>query len=296
MQKNKFRNCLQILPVLFFMAFVSASCIKDDLSGCPSPHVSGVTLQVKAFDADGNPLDGGTIKDITLYVFNADKTLLDILHVSLSELVTLDYPGHDNLKLVAWGNGRQGGQTLPALRQGDHLETAFVSLIQPQTRITYPVAGSPDDLFYGTIDIQTSADALSAGDLAPPQGVRGKLRRRFPLHPAQDGQHARLLRPAQRHRCELPPRSLVQRPGRFRLLHLQHPAHRRGAPHRHLPPGCAPDHHHLRQQRQTPARGGRPPAQRACRLRRGNQRRDQSHRLGQGGDMERVLTLSAEQE
>ena len=164
MQKNKFRNCLQILPVLFLMAFVSASCIKDDLSGCPSPHVSGVTLQVKAFDADGNPLDGGTIKDITLYVFNADKTLLDILHVSLSELVTLDYPGHDVLKLVAWGNGRQGGQTLPALRQGDHLETAFVSLIQPQTRITYPVAGSPDDLFYGTIDIQTSADGLSATD------------------------------------------------------------------------------------------------------------------------------------
>ena len=44
------------------------------------------------------------------------------------------------------------------------METAFVSLIQPQTRITYPVAGSPDDLFYGTIDIQTSADGLSATD------------------------------------------------------------------------------------------------------------------------------------
>lgn len=163
MQKNKFRNCLQKLPVLFLMAFVSASCIKDDLSGCPSPHVSGLTLQVKAFDADGGTLGSETIKDITLYVFDKDKNLLDTLHTSLSELVTLDYPGHDVLKLVAWGNGRQGSQTLPALRQGDHLETAFVSLIhQPQTRITYPVAGSPDDLFYGTIDIQTSADALSA--------------------------------------------------------------------------------------------------------------------------------------
>ena len=151
MQKNKFRNCLQILPVLFLMAFVSASCIKDDLSGCPSPHVSGLTLQVKAFDADGGTLGSETIKDITLYVFDKDKNLLDTLHTSLSELVTLDYPGHDVLKLVAWGNGRQGSQTLPALRQGDHLETAFVSLIhQPQTRITYPVAGSPDDLFYGS--------------------------------------------------------------------------------------------------------------------------------------------------
>ncbi len=113
MQKNKFRNCLQILPVLFLMAFVSASCIKDDLSGCPSPHVSGSYLQVKAFDADGGTLGSETIKDITLYVFNADKTLLDTLHISLTELVTLDYPGHDVLKLVAWGNGRQGSQTLP---------------------------------------------------------------------------------------------------------------------------------------------------------------------------------------
>ena len=116
MQKNKFRNCLQILPVLFLMAFVSASCIKDDLSGCPSPHVSGLTLQVKAFDADGGTLGSETIKDITLYVFDKDKNLLDTLHTSLSELVTLDYPGHDVLKLVAWGNGRQGSQTLPALR------------------------------------------------------------------------------------------------------------------------------------------------------------------------------------
>ena len=60
-----------------------------------------------------------------------------------------------------------------ALRQGDHLETAFVSLIQPQTRITYPVAGSPDDLFYGTIDIQTSADALSARELPLRRKVSG---------------------------------------------------------------------------------------------------------------------------
>lgn len=33
MQNNKFHYCLHILPILFFMAFVSASCIKDDLRG-----------------------------------------------------------------------------------------------------------------------------------------------------------------------------------------------------------------------------------------------------------------------
>ena len=29
MQNNKFHYCLHILPILFFMAFVSASCIKS---------------------------------------------------------------------------------------------------------------------------------------------------------------------------------------------------------------------------------------------------------------------------
>ncbi len=55
MQNNKFHYCLHILPILFFMAFVSASCIKDDLSDCPAPRTSGFSLQVKAFDADYNP-------------------------------------------------------------------------------------------------------------------------------------------------------------------------------------------------------------------------------------------------
>lgn len=115
-------------------------------------------MQVKAFDADGGSLGDETIKDLTLYIFDADKALLDTRNVLLSETVTLDYPGHDNLTLVAWGNGKQGAQSMPALKEGDHLETAFVSLIQ--TRTTLPVAGSPDDLFYGTIDITSAAVLL----------------------------------------------------------------------------------------------------------------------------------------
>ena len=129
MQNNKFHYCLHILPILFFMAFVSASCIKDDLGDCPAPRTPGFSLLLKAFDADGGSLDSETIKDITLYIFDADKALLDIRNVLLSETVTLDYPGHDNLKLVAWGNGKQGALLMPALKEGDHLETAFVSLI-----------------------------------------------------------------------------------------------------------------------------------------------------------------------
>lgn len=47
MQNNKFHYCLHILPILFFMAFVSASCIKDDLSDCPAPRTSGFSLPIK---------------------------------------------------------------------------------------------------------------------------------------------------------------------------------------------------------------------------------------------------------
>ena len=47
MQNNKFHYCLHILPILFFMAFVSASCIKDDLSDCPAPRTSGCFIPCK---------------------------------------------------------------------------------------------------------------------------------------------------------------------------------------------------------------------------------------------------------
>ena len=49
MQNNKFHYCLHILPILFFMAFVSASCIKDDLSDCPAPQHSRLFLAGKGF-------------------------------------------------------------------------------------------------------------------------------------------------------------------------------------------------------------------------------------------------------
>ena len=64
MQNNKFHYCLHILPILFFMAFVSASCIKDELGDCPAPGTPGFSLQVKAFDADGGSLGDETIKRI----------------------------------------------------------------------------------------------------------------------------------------------------------------------------------------------------------------------------------------
>ena len=94
MQKSKFRSCLQMLSVLLLTAFVSVSCIKEDLSECSKP---GFSLQVKAFDADNQELASEYVKDITLYIFDKNKLFLDTCEVFLQELVMLDYPGHDSL-------------------------------------------------------------------------------------------------------------------------------------------------------------------------------------------------------
>lgn len=151
MQHNKSRNSFGLLLSVLVAVFVFTGCIKEDLSRCYQPEFS---LQVKAFDADGNEVGTKAVEDIMLYIFDKDKIFLDSCETALQEFVTLDYPGHEALTVVAWGNGRQGNQMMPALRKGDHLETAFVSLIQTKTIL--PVAGSPDDLFYGSIDIQAS--------------------------------------------------------------------------------------------------------------------------------------------
>lgn len=146
MQKNKFHSCLQRVPLLLVMAFVSVSCTEHDLAPRESPAFA---LLVRAYDADRHPLNSDVVKDVTLYVFDKNKAFLESRDIRLNEIVTLDYPNHESLTLVAWGNGKQGSQMMPKLKEGDHLETAFVSLIH--TRQSLAVAGSPDDLLHGII-------------------------------------------------------------------------------------------------------------------------------------------------
>lgn len=147
MQNNKYRSCLQMLFISLVAAFVTMGCTEEDISQC-APDTYRLT--VKAFDADGKELTAETVKEVSLYVFDQNKQFLGVhTQTTLGQSVELNYPAHEQLTVVAWGNGQQGHQTMPTLTVGDKMETAFVSLIQ--TKAAMATVQSPDDLFHGYI-------------------------------------------------------------------------------------------------------------------------------------------------
>lgn len=149
MYNNKSRNCLQVLFILLVMAFVTIGCTKEDISEC-TPDTFRLT--VKAYDAQGKELTVETVKEVTLYVFDQNKQFRGVhTDTKLGQSIVLDYPNHESLIVVAWGNGMQGHQTMPTLTVGDKMETAFVSL--SQTKAAMATIQSPDDLFHGVVTL-----------------------------------------------------------------------------------------------------------------------------------------------
>lgn len=161
MQKNKSRSCLQMLFISLVTAFVALGCTKEDLSMCRTAY----QLSVKAYDADGKELSTQEVKDITLYIFDNNKSFIETRQTQLNTNVSLDYTGHETLTVVAWGNTTQGSHTMPTLKTGDKLDEAFVSLTR--TRTMLPSANTPGDLFHGSIEIvladQKSEQLLPVG-------------------------------------------------------------------------------------------------------------------------------------
>lgn len=148
MQNNKHRNCLQVLFLLIFTAFVTAGCTKEDISQCNTSH----KFTLKASDADnGDITNPDVVKEIKLYVFDDAKNYLETHNTTIGEVVELNYPHLDKLHIVAWGNLDGGKQKVPTINIGDNLETAFISL--HTTKASLPIAQSPDDLFHQDIEV-----------------------------------------------------------------------------------------------------------------------------------------------
>lgn len=137
---------------LMLSLFLLAGCIAENLSDC----VRGVSLKVSL----RNDVPGGpeAVKDITLYVFDDDNMLLDILPVTPSESVLLYYPGVTRLRCVSWCNTKEGSLIMNPMQKGDAFSKGMVSLQQvPDTRAgEVPLYISPSDLFYGESEIENN--------------------------------------------------------------------------------------------------------------------------------------------
>ena len=137
---------------LMLSLFLLAGCIAENLSDC----ARGISLRVSL----RNDIPGGSeaVKDITLYVFDEDDLLLDILPVIPSEPVSLYYPGIPRLRCVSWCNTQGSALTMRPMQKGDAFEQGLVSLQQASgTRAgEVPLYVSPPDLFYGEIQIENN--------------------------------------------------------------------------------------------------------------------------------------------
>lgn len=158
---SKYRIITCQLFLLFALLLLSG-CIYDDLSKCFRGRVLSLNVTLQEGLADGE------VRDISLYVFDENDLLLDILAVGLSEPVELNYPGVTAIHCVAWCNVGGGEVRVSPLQKGDAFSRGSVSLKQlSDVRSGGALYRSPSDLFYGSLKL--------AGDTPAEAGVDNRL-------------------------------------------------------------------------------------------------------------------------
>lgn len=138
------------------LTLLSTGCIKDDLDEC-----SNLTLKVVNYrNDDVTPL--GAVKDVSLYVFDENKTLLETVQLeedfikNRQAIVLKNYPEGKKLTLVAYGNLSGGNQIV---KTGTKAEDLLVSLKTTGDGL----ASSPDSLYYGNKVVETYGAGGYAG-------------------------------------------------------------------------------------------------------------------------------------
>lgn len=143
-----FRFIPGILYFMFTLLLLSG-CIAENTDDC----FKGIPLKV-SLPAD---IPQGTIKDMSLYVFDDKDLLLDILPVNTTEPVTLNYPGIPAFHCVAMCNTQDGTMLVSPLKTGDPYSDGFISLKpSASTRAEQSIFSSPGDLFYGELKVENN--------------------------------------------------------------------------------------------------------------------------------------------
>lgn len=149
----KFRFMPGILYSMFTLLLLSG-CIAENNDDC----FRGVPLKVKLPAG----ISSEAIKDISLYVFDDNDLLLDILPMNSSEPVALHYPSIPTLHCIAWCNTQDGTMSVTPLKKGESLSDGFISLkpstsTVPTTKASQSIFTSPTDLFYGKLNIDNTS-------------------------------------------------------------------------------------------------------------------------------------------
>ncbi len=159
--KNKTKH-LYLLSALLVLAVLFTGCsIREDNTDCPRPF----RLFLKAHDADGKDItQDGEVKQVVLFVFNEKQELVEAIVVSESDFrngkpinIALDYPGHQSLTFVAWGNVDSSIE-FPPTNDIDQWSDLYAKL-----NSSNGVAQSPGAIFYGSETIQVEYGGIEAG-------------------------------------------------------------------------------------------------------------------------------------
>ncbi len=159
---NAKKKSFLLAATLLLLTGLLSSCLKEDFSDCPRPF----RLFIKAVDADEKDItDSGDVQQVILFVFNengeiVDAVLLDAAAVKSRKPVDikLDYPGHQSLTFVAWGN--TGGVDFPDKASVKQLNDLYAKLKAQSGAVQ-----SASDLFYGNLSVPVEYGSIEpAGD------------------------------------------------------------------------------------------------------------------------------------
>lgn len=136
-----------------FALVAFASCTHEIL---PDFCTTGIPLKVEvaaAAGVDEDDITGGDISGVTLYVFNEGETLLEIIPTQVGKTEILNHRGTPTLRIVAVAN--VSACHVPELTCHTSTLTSGEVCIR-RTGSQYDgldTSETPDDLFWGTIDV-----------------------------------------------------------------------------------------------------------------------------------------------
>lgn len=138
---------------LLMLCLMQAACDDDEHDNCPHPKKQHV-LTIRSYDGVGNEIIGtDAVSEVMLYVFDAQNRFLKSIPCKENETVGIDYPEQQRITIAGWGNSRSSSQNMPQPTVGALLGNLQMTLLHS----TDGYLLSPDDLFFGSVNIDYSA-------------------------------------------------------------------------------------------------------------------------------------------